>query len=370
LKIIAVAAVLGLGAGITLMLCILFPNRKITDRELLREAVGEWQPYAEFRVETSYQVFKHQAEQGYYDDAAVTVHLFKKPEYVVELARIRAENGDLQGAKAMMKRYSGSDLGAQMVKAVALAQVWKGDLQGALEIAAAVVNREEILLAFARRQIENADFAGALETAARMKSPNQVFYELGSALAVRGEQKRVRELASGMKDRKLAEEFAKRVRSTLWPTLECVIQATPCDIASDYGLQGRFAEADALIEQNKCTYVSFVAIRQYAVDPAGAERLLRSNSNPEDLLCGLDELAVAAARKGNITEALRFLGDLQNLKDGTARTEAVNGIARYWTIKDGPKGVLKWARLRPTCEQRTWALIGMAEALGHARPVR
>jgi hypothetical protein len=210
-----------------------------------------------------------------------------------------------------------------------------------------------------------------------MNSPNQVFYELGDALRERSEQKRVRALASAMSNRKLAAGFAKRVRATLWPPTIEVIQATPCDIADDYGLQGKFAEAAALIERNKCTNVSFVAIRQYAVDPAGGERLLRSTSNEDDLLFGLDQLAVAAAKKGNITEALRFFGDLQNLKYRTARSsvlaedsisEAVHGIARYWTIKDSPKVVLKWARSRPTGEQRTWALIGMAQALGHARP--
>ena len=364
------------------MLCLRFPSRRITDRELLQEAVAEWQRAGGRGGEISREIFEQQAVQGYYDDAAATGRLFKRPDEVgwsvVELARIRVENGDLQGAKAMMKRFAGSDLGAQIAKAVALAEVSKGDLQGALEIAEAGVDREEVLLAFARRQIENGDFAAALETAARVKSPNQVFYELGDALRERSEQKRVRELASGMSDRKLAAEFAKRVRVTLWPTtLEHVIQATPCDIATDYGLQGKFAEADALIEQNKCTDVSFVAIRQYAIDPAGAERLLHSRSNPEDLVYGLDQLAVAAAKKGNITEALRFFGDLQNLRDGTTRvpglgedklTEAVHGIARYWTIRDGPKIVLKWARSRPTIEQRTWALMGMAEALGHARP--
>ncbi len=128
-----------------------------------------------------------------------------------------------------------------------------------------------------------------------------------------------------------------------------------------------------MIEQNKCTFVSFVAIRQYAVDPAGAERLLHSRSTADDLLFGLDQLAIEAAKKGNVTEAFRFLSDLQNLKNGNARNsvlaevrviEAVHGIARDWTRKDGPKVVLKWARSRPTAEQRTWALIGMAQALG------
>jgi hypothetical protein len=38
-----------------------------------------------------------------------------------------------------------------------------------------------------------------------------------------------------------------------------------------------------------------------------------------------------------------------------------------WTKNDGPETVLQWARTRPNFAQRTWALIGMAEALGHAR---
>ena len=203
-----------------------------------------------------------------------------------------------------------------------------------------------------------------------------MFYELGSALAERSEQGKVRELASGMKDRKLAREFEKQVRITLWPTdVEFVTQATPCEIAYDYGREGKFAEADTLIEQNKCSYVAGLAIMQYGVDPAGAEHLLRSRSKAEDLLFGLDQLAVEAAKKGNISEALRFLRDVE--KDGVAMnsvfaeirvSEAVHGIARCWTIKNGPKAVLKWARSRPTSEQRAWALIGMAQALGHASP--
>ncbi len=382
LKIVTLATVLCLLAGVGWVLRKRFPDHTITARELLREAVAEWQRAGGPGGEMGREIFEQQALQGYYDDAAATGYLLQRPDEVgwslVELARIRAENGDLQGAKALMKRAAGSDIGRQIVKAVALAQLSKGDLQGGLEIASAGVDREEILLAFARRQIASSDFAAALEAAARMKSPGQAFYELGSALRGRSERKLVRELASGMSDRKLAAEFVKEARAALRPPAPGFVkQATPCENANYDGREGKFAEADALIEQNKCTYVSFVAIRQYAVDPAGAERLLRGTSNADDLLFGLGHLAVAAAKKGNINEALRFFGDLQNLKDRTARssvlaearvTEAVHGIAHYWTIKDGPKVVLKWARVRPTREQRTWALIGIAQALGHASP--
>ena len=112
--------------------------------------------------------------------------------------------------------------------------------------------------------------------------------------------------------------------------------------AADYGGQGKFAAADALIEENECTWVSFVAIRQYASDPAGAERLLRRRSNPDDLLFGLDQLAIEAARKGNITEAFRFLSDLQSLKDGNPRN----------SVLGKPESRMRFMELRATGPER------------------
>ena len=159
-----------------------------------------------------------------------------------------------------------------------------------------------------------------------------------------------------------------------------VFQATPHDIASRDATGGRFAEADALFEQNKCSNVSLVSTRQYAVDPAGAEHLVRSNTDRQDLAYGLDQLAVAAATKGNIAKALRFLENLQSLsgveiagnglQTRARNPDEVHEIARVWTVRDGPKPVLKWVPSRPNTGQRTWALIGIAEALGHARPQR
>jgi hypothetical protein len=138
---------------------------------------------------------------------------------------------------------------------------------------------------------------------------------------------------------------------------------------AQFGVQsGRFAEADALIQQSSCSNVSFVSLQQYSVDPAGAERLLRGSANRQDLDRGIAEFAVAAAQKGDIPDALRFLDEIQMRNGPQSGTEAVHQIARARTIKAGPKIALKWAHLRPTYQQRTWALIGIAEALGHARP--
>jgi hypothetical protein len=386
-KVGALAIVLCAVTGIAWILWLRSPAQGITDQDVLREAVAEWHRAGEPGSGPNYQIFEQQAAQGYYDDAAATSYLFRRPDdkqwAVVELAKIRAENGDIPGAKSMIAKFAGSDLGNKALKTIAQIQADQGDLPGALETSATSGDSNDVLLVFARRQIANADLDGALKTAEQMdsQSAGQVFYEVGDALHDRGEQKRARELASHMSNRKLAALFLKLSRFTLWPQkiTSCeIVQADPCAIAYHGAPDGSFAEVDALIEQNKCSYVSFVATQQYAVDPAGAERLLHKNANSQDLAFGLDQFAVAAAKKGNIAEALRFLENLQslgipgrNVVLAQARsTDAVHEIARYWSVKDGPKVVLKWAHSRPTTEERTWALIGVAEALGHARPQR
>ncbi len=323
------------------------------------------------------QIFEQQAAQGYYDDAWATARLFKQDDdlqwAVVELAKIRAENGDVQGAKNMVNRFAGSDLGAKATEAIALAQLHSGDLPGALATSG---DSSEVWLAFGRLQIANGDLEGALKTAEQMKSKSagQLFYEVGDALRARGEQKRVRELASHMSNPEMAALFRKLVRFTLWYREHHIeietVQLTPCDNACFDATHGKFAEADSLVEQNKCSNVSFVASQQYAIDPVGAERLLRNNADPQDLARGLDEFAMAEARKGDITQALRFLDDFHRIGGLENQGQPVHEIARSWTIRDGPKLVLQWVHSRPTTEERTWALIGIAEALGHARPAK
>lgn len=375
LKIAASALALCVGMGLGWMLWQRFPGHKITDQELLREAVAEWNRAREPGNGPNYQIFEQQAAQGYYDDAAATARLFKRAEdvqwSVVELAKIRAENGDIQGAKNSVHSLAGPDARAKATKVIALIQAHRGDLSGALETVAPLGQSDEVFLAFGQCQIKRGDFEGTLLTAEQTKLGYQLYYDIGEALRLRGEQSRARKLAAHMKDRKLAALFLKCARFTLWPDGEVrTIQPGPCDYSWMYATEGKYAEADAVILKNKCSNVSFVAARQYGVDPSGAEQLLRANADKEDLALGLAELVKAAAEKGNIGEALRFLGDVQSLGGPDSVSSEVHEIARAWTIRDGPKAVLRWERSRPTIEQRTWALVGMAEALGHATPRR
>lgn len=384
-KVAALAIVLSAAAGIAPVLWLRSPGHRISDRGVLREAVAEWRRAGEPGSGPNYQIFEQQAAQGYYDDAAATSYLFKRPEdkqqAVLGVAKIRAENGDITGAKGMVAKYAGSDLGARALRTIAQIQAARGDLPGALKTSPTPGDSNDLMLVFARRQIEAADFDGALITAEGMdsKAAGQVFYEVGDALRQRGEQNRLGELRSHISSPEMAARFKKLARFRVWDKPEIrILEPDPCSPAYHDAMIGDFAAADSVLEQNHCSYPYFIAVQQYAVDPAGAERRLRTRADPLDLSVGLDQFAMAAAKQGNISEALRFLdslhspavvGNQKNDVDAEARSdEAAHAIARCWTIKDGPKIVLQWSRSRPTTEERTWALIGVAEALGHARP--
>lgn len=352
-----------------------FSRHTITDQQLLREAVDDWAKAGKPGTGPDPQIFEQQAGQGYYDDAAATGRLFDSPDEVqwavVELAKIRAQNGDVQGAKAAVERFQGSSLGERATRAIANVQAHRGDLDGALTTASGVNGQDEVFAIVAGKQIDAGDFEGALATSERMSltAANQLFYEVGEGLRLKHQQGRVKALAAGMRNPQYAADFKTNVRFTLWDEIPVrTVRATPCDMAGIYALEGKFALADSMIEENKCSDVQFVAVRQYAVDPVGAERLLRRTTRQDDLTLGLYQFAIAAAENGNVSEGLRFLDELGSLKSNYVGGNAIRAVARAWTIRDGAQTVLPWARSRPTLEQKTSALIGMAEALGHARP--
>ncbi len=166
-----------LGAGVGVVGCVLWlrtANRKITDQELLREAVAVWKKAGEPGSGPDSQIFEQQAAQGYYEDAAATSRLFKRADdvrwSVVELIRIRAENGDIQGAKGAIPNVTGSELQKKAAEEVALIQAHNGDLSGGLETIAPFAESDEVFLAYGHHQIEMGDFEGALDTAGRTKS--------------------------------------------------------------------------------------------------------------------------------------------------------------------------------------------------------
>jgi hypothetical protein len=362
--------------GISTALFLRNQRARISAQGLLREAVLDQGPLGE--------IFEQQAGQGYYEDAFVTARVFASslPDRDYELSGlteqlvvIRAENGDIQGAKEMIGQFGGSALGNSGPKAtreIAGVQVEKGDLQGALQTVASPADRDEIMEEFGRREIDNGDFAGALKTAERVSenSAYQLFYDLGDALRQSGGERRLKELAASMTDRKRAAELLEAARFTLHPSIELrTMVATPCDIAWGKANAGRFAEAYRLLEQGKCQY-SGIAVKQFATDPAEAERRLRQSTDKEDISRGMAKMSEAATKAGNVADALRLLGSARQVSgDPDFCLDCVREIAWAWTLKGQPRIVLRWARSLPVAHQeRGFALLGVAQALGHARP--
>lgn len=373
LRLASAGLALVICAGLVGILRSRFSHPKITDQALLREAVAEWKHAGSPGQGPDPQIFEQQAGQGYYEDAAATGRLFKSDGdvqwSVVELAKIRAENGDVHGAKAAIARFRGTSLWERAIRDIAIVQAHKGDLDGALATASEIKGEDDVWTVFAKQQIDAGDFDGALATSERMSlnAANQLFYEVGDGLRLRKQQTRVKALASHMRNSQYAADFKRNVRFTLWDEIPVqTVRATPCDLAAMYATEGKFALADSTLEQNKCSYVTFVAIQQYSVDPVGAEGLLRTATNAVDLASGWNQFVLAAAAKGDLAEAFRFLDNLQNM--GRVNPQAVHAVARAWTVKNGPQAVTQWARSQPTLDQRTSALIGIAEALGRARP--
>jgi hypothetical protein len=192
----------------------------------------------------------------------------------------------------MVAKYAGSDLGARALRTIAEIQAARGDLPGALKTSPTPGDSDDVMLVFARRQIAAAELAGALMTAEAMgsKAAGQVFYEVGGALRQRGEQNRLGELRSHMSSPEMAARFKKLARFAIWDKPEIlkpeILQPDPCSPAYHDAMIGDFAAADSVLEQNHCSYPYFIAVQQYAVDPAGAERRLRTHADPLDLSVG------------------------------------------------------------------------------------
>lgn len=392
------AVVLAIGAGVGLT--VWMQNRTpVSAQELLREAVAEGRHSLGRSAEPLLEIFNQQATQGYYDDAMATARLWdadapSRYGLAVDVVRIRAENGDVRGATLMAKRFV-APTKAWAIEAIAAVLAGHGDLRTALEASASLGGfgqasgcRATVRVAgieikdplsgavqaieeFGAHQLESGDLEGALNTAEQVRpcSTPGLLSRIADAFFEQGKLKQARELASHIANRKVAAEFSTMLTRLDRSALSVkIVEPSPCDVARYDAQLGRFAEAYHAIEHTRCL-VSDVAIKQYPSDPAAAEKALQASTNRDDLALGMAGFAKAAARKGDLSGALRFLTAAQVAgANDWSQTAVVRDVAWAWTIKEGPKPALRWARSRPAGSERASALLGVAQALAHQRP--
>jgi hypothetical protein len=350
-----------------------------------------------------WDAFCQQAAQGYYDDAMKTIllsHRDGETQYaLITLAKIRTKNGDAQGAIRTARSYPNSETRFKAIEEIAAAQAElgdvhgaretamlladsrralesiavveasKGDLEGARETIAPIGQSNRVLDAVAGYQIQAGDFEGALKTMQEIypASIANLLLELDDALRERGERSRLRALASQMTKPGVAHLFLvyDRIRQSDLENIP-TIETNTCENGYFLVEKHDFSAAYGLIENTKCWY-SFLATKQYASDPAGAEQALHRSSDLMDVCFGLTEFAKAAAANGDIHDAVRFIDAAQKGcgEKGGYIFGAVQQVARHWAISDKSRNVVRWARSRPSPGQRERALLGVAEALGH-----
>jgi len=285
--------------------------------------------------------------------------------------RIRAENGDIPGARSMAERL-GAQTRAWAIEAIAAVQARRGDLRGALETSASLPGSNNVrgcdatvrvggievrdplpgavqaIEEFGARQLESGDLEGALNTAEAVRpcSTPGLLSRIADAFFAQGKLKQARELASQAANGKAAAEFLAMLNQRERGARVSIVEPSPCDVARFDAQLGKFADAYRAIEGTRCL-VSGIAVRQYPSDPAAAEKALRESTNCDDLAHGMAGFARAAARKGDVTGALRFLTAAQ-VAGATdwPQTAVVRDVAWVLTLKEGPRSGLRWARSR------------------------
>lgn len=365
-----------LAVGTSLGLSLWTVYLQVSPKELLREAVRTGGPLE--------QIYEEQAGQGYYNDALATARLdssryadsqYELSGYIANLIEMRAQNGDFPGAREMVRQYAGTALKGEVPRMrlnICRIQVDLRDLRGALQNCNSPKDHDAVMEEFAMRQMADGDLDGALKTSEQVSERTawDIFYTMGDVLGTLGERNRLHELASHMTDKKLAAAFLEAAGLTSQPPRGVIaIQVHPCVEAFGDALDNKFEVAWALVHQNHCPYTYNIALKEYPVDPMDAERELRASSRNWDVVFGLARMAEMAAKNGDIFNALRLLNASEQIgKDQSIYLDATLKVAWAWTLKSGPRVPLDWARALPIREQRGYALLGIADALGHARP--
>jgi hypothetical protein len=347
-----------------------------TDRVLFREAVEAGR--GAHRDQQSYifsEIAEAQAKRGYYDDALETGRLVESfPDQVfVKIVEIRAQNGDISGAKGVVDSAPVAEWKARAKQSIAVVEAESGKLDAALATSRDLPegNKVPVLQAIGMYQAKAGDVASALKTVSLLKpgGGDDILFEIVDLLRKRGEEKRAQETAHRMQD----QDMALMARDPLgWKKQhpESQSNADPCQVAVTKAKAGDYPEAIKIIQSKSCECNGDEYVYIYAHDPANAERAARACSNPGDVSYRMAELAKISAGQGEVAQALKFAGFIR--VSGASYEEgylapALREIAEAWVTKDGPDQALNWARSLPDAYQKSLAILGVAESSQNAK---
>lgn len=345
---------------------------RLSDEELFREsAVAARTIEDEGDQQYAFEeIAEAQADHGYYNDALKTLNLVNQfpDQLFVELATIRAKNGDIAGAQNMAAS-SALDLQLRADEAIAVIQATAGDFKGARDTSQNLPDKSRVLDAIAEHEIESGDLEGALTLATQTNRglSDELMFQVAEKYWEAGNNKRAREILLRITDLDIARKPVG-VR-TMRPTET----TDACDLAWRDAESGMYADAYEELRTKSCHCNVAAYVYEEADDLAGAERAFRSCADSSDISYGMSELASKYAARGEISQALRC-ADLVHVTGASFEegylAPVLRDISRAWGKKEAQRTVLKWARSRPTGYQRAMALLGLAESASECRTGR
>lgn len=310
------------------------------------------------------EIAKAEAEQAYYNDAIEAWKLTDRwPDLLLaDIVRIRAENGDISGARNMAQKGPSAEAKFGCLREIALVQVKSGDISGAIETTEQLPSRfrQSVLEAIGVRQAESGDLDAALATAKQMQSgwSDSVLFAVADKLSERGNTAEAHKVASRITNKEMAESVGA---PEVTPSIN---SSDACDIAWQEAKSGNSEGALRALEKANCQCKTLAYIHQHIGDIQGAELALRNCDNPADLSAGMAELAKRSAQSGDIPTALRLAGRVHVTGayfEEEYLADAFRYIGRNWGGKDRTAAI-KWAESTPVGFPRAMALLGVAES--------
>ena len=189
---------------------------QITARDVFNKAAGAGRHAGkDDRLYIFTEIANAQAKRGYYDDALKT--LKRTNEFpalnFADVVEIRARNGDIRGAKAMIGRAPSAEAKWWALRNLGLMQAESGDIEGARNtvLPAPPIFQQVVLREIGFHQVRSGDLEAALRTVDEMErgEGDGILVDVAAAFSKRGDEDRAQALLSRLTDPDIIRELNK-----------------------------------------------------------------------------------------------------------------------------------------------------------------
>jgi hypothetical protein len=302
-------------------------------------------------------------------DAQVTASAIKpghaKASALLELATYHREHKAqplaltlLQEAEASARSTVDNWAQVDILWRIAAATAMAGDAARAIYIAKSIEKdgpRSSAIFDIAQAQAKQGDYAGAFNTAGLLKKAPQANHYDMAIFAV------LVEMVKADKGAEAKETLANFQDSDIRrPWLYSGIAMAQADLGNIKEARAVLALAETEGQRSARRKELLQLKDKIRLDPADETRLQQLGKIEVEIQPGLDAIARAYARKGDLNAAMTIAGELN---DPAHRLDVIKEINRLHALSGRKEHTLRWARNLTSPSEKVFALAGIATAL-------